>query len=196
MKVPGFTEDKEANAIFWKGVRKNVWKGIKLGVMSGIMIWGISTGLAYLGVPYVSGFDVFHILEDTTKGQIATGAFVGAKELIINIVGFVGVNSLWWAATNSVVGGNQELDEHKAKQKEKELQGKVKELSESQGKDDLFRKRTEALLDAVEQEATINNTTTSKTIQEILSRGPAEQGSFADRVMEDRALTEAREAAI
>ena len=196
MKIPGFTEDKEANAIFWKGVRKNVWKGIKLGLTSGIMIWAISTGLASLGVPYVSGFDVFHLFENTTKGQIASGAFIGAKELLINIGGFIGVNSLWWAATNAVVGGNQELDEHKSKLKEKELHGKVKELSESQGKDDLFRKRTEALLDAVEQESSVSGGSTSKAIQDILSRGASQQGSFADKVIADRAIAEAREAAI
>lgn len=189
MKIPGFSDNKEENAVFWKGVRKNVWKGIKLGVVSGLMIWGISAGLATVGVPYVSQFDVFNLFAES-------GAMKGVGQIAINALGFVGVNSLWWAATNSVAGGTQELSEHKAAKKEKELHGKVKELSLAQGKDDHFRKRTEALLDAVEQEATVTGTHSSRAVQEILSKGTSSRGSFADKVIADRQMAQAQEAAV
>ena len=75
------------------------------------------------------------------------------------------------------------------------LEAKIQELQTEQGKGIEFRKRTEVLLDAVEQESAMGGGSTSRAVQEILSRSP-EQQAFADKIIADRELAESREAAL
>ena len=162
------------------GAWKGLLKGALIGLAVGAAVYFAGIGLAGAAVPGLSEYLA------TNMGAVF-GAFSKTTML-----GFAAFNGLFFGISGAISGAAQARTEALAESRTKHLESAIKTLQEEQGMDNAMRRRTEVLLDAVETEAV----SSSRTIQEILSKGPSTQGNLADKVLADSELAEAREAAI
>jgi hypothetical protein len=170
------THIKHAHRGAWKGLVK----GLLIGLVVGAGIYMAGIGIAGAGLGQLSTFMASKI------GVFST----------MNMLNFAAFNGLVFGVSGAANGALQENQERKSEARTRQLESRISELQAERGRSVQFRERTEAFMKAIESQAAAQGTHSGRVVQDILARGPRQQGSFAARIDAERAHIASQEAAI